>query len=97
MNLLQSQPQAMAYCLLAAHYLCENAQADGAGLAGQSEWVRNAKTVGDVTDSFSIPERVLKSPFLSKISKTTYGSKFLELVSPSLVGNFQSYHRCTLP
>lgn len=87
----------MAYCYLAAHYLCITAQASGAGLAGQADWVRNSKTVGDVTESFSIPERVLRSPFLAKISRTTYGSKFLELVSPSLIGNFQSYHRCTLP
>lgn len=86
-----------AYCLLAAHYLCVNAQASGAGLGGQSEWVRNSKTAGDVTDSFSIPDRVLRSPFLSKISRTTYGAQFLELVAPSLVANFQSYHRCTLP
>lgn len=86
-----------AYCLLTAHYLCENAIASGAGLGGQSEWVRNSKTVGDVTDSFNIPDRVMRSPFLSKISKTTYGSQFLELISPVLVGNFQSYHRCTLP
>ncbi len=86
-----------AYNLLIAHYLCENAQASGAGLGGQADWIRNSKTVGDVTESFSIPERVMKSVYLSKFSKTTYGSQFLELASPSLIGNFQSYHRCTLP
>ena len=86
-----------AYNLLIAHYLCENAQADGAGLGGQADWVRNSKTVGDVTESFSIPERVTKSIYFAKFSKTTFGSQFLELIAPSLIGNFQSYHRCTLP
>jgi hypothetical protein len=86
-----------AYNLLAAHYLCETVIAGGTGLSGQSTWLTNSKTVGNVTESYTIPDRILKSPFLSKLSKTTYGAQFLELVSPQLIGNFQSFHRDTLP
>lgn len=86
-----------AYCLLAAHYLCETLLNSASGLSGRAEWLTQSKTVGNVTESFSIPQRVINSPYLSKLSKTTYGAQFLELVSPQLVGNFQSFHRTTLP
>ena len=86
-----------AYNLLAAHYLCESLIAAGTGLGGQADWLTEAKTVGNVSQHFAIPDRVLKSPLLSKLSKTTYGAQFLELMSPQLIGNFQSFHRATLP
>lgn len=87
----------IAYNLLAAHYLCETLLAGGLGLNGKAEWLTNSKTVGNVTESFSIPDRILKSPILAKFSKTTYGAQFLEMVSPLLIGNYQSYYRPTLP
>ncbi len=97
-SLLSSQQTfTYAYNLLTAHYLCENIRAGGAGLNGKAEWLTNAKTVGNVTESFSIPDRVLKSPYLSKLSKTMYGAQFLELMSPQLIGNMASYHRQALP
>ena len=87
----------IAYNLLAAHYLCETLIAGGLGLNGKAEWLTNSKTVGNVTESFSIPDRILKSPILAKFSKTTYGAQFLEMVSPLLIGNFQSFYRPTAP
>lgn len=86
-----------AYNLLAAHYLCSMLQASGAGLGGKADWLVNGRAVGNVSENYSIPDRVLSSPFLSKLSKTTYGAQFLELVSPQLIGNYQSFHRPTLP
>jgi hypothetical protein len=77
-----------AYNLLSAHYLCETLLAAGTGLSGKAEWLTNSKTVGNVTESYAIPDRIMRSPYLSKLSKTTYGSQFLELVSPQLIGNF---------
>ncbi len=85
------------YNLLAAHYLCESLIAAGVGLGGQAQWLTESKTVGNVTESFKIPDRVLKSPLLAKLSKTTYGAQFLELLSPQLIGNFRFAHRATLP
>lgn len=83
--------------LLTAHYLCETVVAGTTGLSGQAEWLHKAKSVGNVREDFEIPDRVLKSPILSKLSKTTYGAQFLELVSPQLIANFQTFHRETLP
>lgn len=87
----------LAYGLLAAHYLCETLLAAGTGLGGKAEWLTNAKTVGNVSESYSIPDRILKSPILSKLSKTTYGAQFLELVSPQLIMNAGTFHRRGLP
>lgn len=83
--------------LLAAHYLCLNVQAGGTGLGGKAEWLTQAKTVGNVTESYNIPDRIMRSPFLAKLSKTTYGAQFLELVSPLLIGNYGAFPRRTLP
>jgi len=86
-----------AYNLLAAHYLCETVIAGGTGLFGKDDWLTRAKSVGDVSQTFDIPKRVLNSPFLAKLSKTTYGAQFLELVSPQLIANMAPFHRYTLP
>lgn len=86
-----------AYNLLVAHYLCENIAAGNTGLFGKAEWLTSAKTVGNVTEHYEIPDRVLRSPYLSKLSKTTYGAQFLELVSPQLIGNIAPFHRQALP
>lgn len=83
--------------LLCAHYLCETVIAGTTGLNGKAEWLTRAKTVGNVSEDFDIPKRILNSPFLSKLSKTTYGAQFLELVSPQLIANFQTFYRQTLP
>jgi hypothetical protein len=91
------QAFSLAYGLLSAHYLCESLQASGVGLGGKAEWLTNTKTVGNVSESFSIPDRILRSPYLSKLSKTTYGAQFLELVSPLLIGNMGNAFRCSLP
>lgn len=86
-----------AYNLLSAHYLVETLQAGGTGLNGKAEWLTKSKTVGSVSEDFEIPDRVLKSPYLGKLSKTTYGAQFLELVSPQLIGNVQSFRGQTNP
>lgn len=86
-----------AYNLLVAHYLCENIAAGNTGIFGKAEWLTSAKTVGNVTEHYEIPDRVIRSPYLSKLSKTTYGAQFLELVSPQLIGNIAPFHRQALP
>lgn len=76
-----------ARLLLAAHFLCQNLLASTQGLGGSAQWLTNSKAVGPLTESFSIPERILRSPFLAAISKTLYGSLYLQLLTPLLVGN----------
>lgn len=96
---LFSTQQSFTYAmnLLAAHYLCELFLGSGAGLAGTASWATQAKTVGNVTESFVIPKRFQTSPLLMRLGRTTYGAQFLELVSPALVGNVRSFFGGTLP
>lgn len=86
-----------AYDLLSAHYLVESLLASASGINGKAEWITKAKAVANVKEDFDIPDRILRSPYLSKLSKTTYGAQFLELVSPQLIGNVQSFRGQTNP
>lgn len=83
--------------LLAAHQLCSVIRAGASGLFGQPDWLLSSKSAGDVASSFSIPDRVKRSPIFARLSKTTYGMQFIELVSPQIIGNLQAFHRDTLP
>lgn len=76
-----------AFALLSAHFLCVNLLASTQGLGGSAQWLTNAKAVGNVSESFSIPERIMRSPFLSALSKTLYGMNYLSIITPLLVGN----------
>lgn len=75
-----------SYNLLAAHYLCENLRASSQGINGQFSWLENSKTVGNVSEAFSIPQWVLDNPLMSQLSKTNYGAQYLETVLPQLSG-----------
>jgi len=83
--------------LLSAHYMVLNLQAGNTGIAGKAEWLTSSKSVGNISEQYMIPARMMKSPYLSKLSKTTYGAQFLELVSPLLIGNIRSYYGGTNP
>lgn len=77
----------MVFCYLAAHYLVidlNNANNPlGLGIMGYTR----SKTVGSVSESYDIPEWLLKNPVLSSFATTGYGRKYLSLLQPYLVGN----------
>lgn len=81
----------MAYNLLAAHYMCMNIQASSQGFQGQYNFLQNNKNVGNVSESFSIPERILENPTFSMLAKTTYGAQYLQLLLPQLIGQVMSF------
>ncbi len=83
--------------LLTAHYLCTNLLNSSQGLASRAQWLTNAKAVGNVSEGFSIPERILKSPILSIYSRTLYGMTYLSIIAPLLVGNVQCVAGRTTP
>lgn len=76
-----------AFLLLAAHYLCQNIAASSQGLGSHASWLTNSKAIGNMSESFAIPERIAKSPTLAIYSKTQYGMTYLSLIMPRLVGN----------
>lgn len=86
-----------AFNYLTAHCLVEKLLAAGEGLASQYNWLTSSKTVGDVSESFEIPDQIKDSPFLAALSKTRYGALYLQIISPLLIGNVMTTFRQSLP
>lgn len=78
---------AEAFLLLSAHYLVVNLTASSQGLGGAAQWTTASKSVGNVAESFAIPDFINRSPFLSQLSKTSYGMAYLQIILPLLAGN----------
>src|SRR5665213_1022652 len=50
---------ATAYLYLSAHFMVLNIRASSQGLNGQFNWAQNSKSVGAITESFTIPQRII--------------------------------------
>lgn len=86
-DLFSSQEQySVAYLCLAAHYLVVDLRMAGQGISGQYAFLETAKSVGNVSQSFAIPDEILKHPYWSMLCKTNYGAKYVELLLPQMVG-----------
>lgn len=72
--------------LLSAHMLVGNLRASSQGIAGKFNWATNSKSVGAVSESLSIPQRILDNPEFSIYASTTYGVQYLAMVIPLLTG-----------
>jgi hypothetical protein len=91
------QAYTIGYLLLAAHYLVLNLRASSQGLNGQYNWAQNSKSVGAVSESFTIPQRIIDNPELMMFAKTNYGAQYLMLLLPQLAGQTFSICGATLP
>jgi len=76
----------IGFNLLAAHFLVLNLRAATQGLNGQFNWAQNSKSVGNVSESFTIPQRLIDNPELMQYAKTNYGAQYLQLLWPQLCG-----------
>lgn len=77
----------LGFLYLTAHYLVMDLRASAQGIQGNYPWMSVSKSVGSVSESTAIPERIMANPILAMLSKTYYGAKYLSLVLPNLVGN----------
>ena len=75
---------------LAAHYLVMDMRASSQGIAGKFAWNSSSKGVGQVSESYAIPQKILDDPNLSIYSTTTYGVKYLSLIMPQIIGGMFS-------
>lgn len=82
----------IGYLLLAAHYLCVDLQMSSQGISGSYPWLVTSKSVGSVSESFQVPQRILDNPELAQLSQTRYGAKYLQLVLPQLNGQIFSVY-----
>ena len=76
----------MCYMYLAAHYLVIDMQMAATGINGVYTWVEQSKSVGSVSQSFAIPQQILNDPYMSMLTKTKYGAKYVEMILPMTRG-----------
>lgn len=76
----------MGYLLLTAHYLVMDLRAASQGIAGTYSWITTSKAVGNVSEGFQVPQRIIDNPEFAMLSKTYYGAKYLNLLLPQLAG-----------
>lgn len=86
-----------AYNYLAAHYLVMSIKASSQGLGGSFNWIESAKSVGSVSQSFAIPEKIMNNPLYAMFTKTPYGAMYLSLVLPLTYGNVVAVNGATQP
>lgn len=82
---------------LSAHFLVLNLRAGSQGLQGQWPWMQTSKSVGNVSEGFTIPQRILDNPEYAMLTKTYYGSKFLFMILPQLSGQIFTVYGRTNP
>ena len=87
----------LAYLLLAAHYLVINLRSSSQGKNGQYNWLEQSKGVGAANVSYAIPQRILDNPYWSMLTKTNYGSQYLQLLLPQLTGAMFTVYGPTKP
>lgn len=78
------------YNLLSAHYLVTNLRSSSQGINGQYNFLQASKGVGQVSEAFNIPQRVMDNPYWSMLTKTNYGAQYLQLLLPQLAGQMYS-------
>lgn len=76
----------LGYFYLSAHYLVLSIRASSQGISGQWAWNQTGKSVGSVNETLQIPERIMANPEFAWLTKTTYGTNYLMLIMPQLVG-----------
>ena len=74
------------YMWLCAHWLVVDLQAAGQGINSQFSWNATSKSVGSVSVSQTIPQRILDNPEFAYLTSTQYGAKYLMLILPYLTG-----------
>lgn len=75
----------LVFLYLAAHYLTLDFNI---ALGNAQIGITTSKSVGSVSESYSIPNWLLNNPALSTYANTPYGIKYASLIRPYLIGNF---------
>jgi hypothetical protein len=81
----------LGYLYLSAHFLCLNLRAANAGLAGIGAMPVGARSVDGVSETYNIPEKLLRKSTYQTYLQTTYGMTYLAMIQPQLAGNFQAF------
>lgn len=77
----------IGYLYLSAHYLSNDIRTALQGVQSIGAQIMNSRTVGSVTESYTIPQAYIDDPILAFYTTTGYGMKYLSLVLPGTRGN----------
>lgn len=88
----------LGFLYLTAHYLVMDLKAAqggvyGAGISG----LVSSRSVGNVSEAYSIPQAYLDDPSLSFYTQSAYGIKYLNMVLPNIRGNIKAVCGATQP
>lgn len=87
----------MMYLYLTAFYLINDLKAANGGVAANPIFFVSSRTVGNVSESYGIPQAYLMNPIYSYLATNPYGMKYLSLLIPRMVGNMVAVCGATLP
>lgn len=87
----------IGFLLLSAHYLVVDLRMSSQGINGQYAWLEQSKSVGSVSQSFAIPQRIQDDPYFAMLMQTNYGAKYLQLLIPQLAGQVWISYGSTRP
>lgn len=88
----------LAFLYLSAHYLANDMRtALAGGIGGQATMPLTGKSVGNVRETYGIPEAYLKEAMFASYATTPYGLQYLALVLPLLRGNIGAVLGATTP
>lgn len=87
----------VAYLYLVAHYLANDLATSKQGIGSSTNYPVSSRSIGGISESYTVPEWISKSAIYSFLSTTRYGMKYISLLRPRLIGNVQVYKGHTTP
>jgi hypothetical protein len=85
------------FLYLSAHYLVYDLQTASQGVNSAGYFPVNSRSVGSVSESYTIPDWMASDPVLSPLMLTRYGQKYLSLIRPKIIGAVAVYSGSTTP
>jgi hypothetical protein len=83
------------FLYLAAHYLVNDLQTSESGSGSSGFFPVSSRSVGSVSESYSLPLWVTSDPVLGSYTTTRYGQKYLSLIKPLMIGNVSVFQGAT--
>ena len=85
-----------AYLYLTAHFLVNDIKSANQGLNSTGDFNVASRSVGSVSESYSIPQEWVNSSVLNFYTKSAYGLKYLAILMPRIKGNVMSVRGATI-
>jgi hypothetical protein len=77
----------IGYLYLTAHLLANSIRTASQGVQSVGGMIVNSRTVGGVTEAYTVPQDYIDDPVLAVYTSSGYGMKYLGMVIPALRGN----------